>query len=301
MVHRMQWPKISIVTPSFNQGRYLEATIDSVLSQGYPNLEYIIIDGGSTDNSLEIIKKYAAYLHFWSSKPDEGHYFAVNKGFTKAGGDVFAWLNSDDMYCRDALKTVGTIFADFPDVAWLTTLRQTVFNSRGQRISTKQMPGFSRQAFLDGLYVTKPFSGLGFIQQESTFWRHELWEKVGGVRTAFSLAGDFDLWARFFSHADLYGVDHPLAGFRVHENNRSRGTDTYIREAGQSLEEMRHRFNWPRGNGIASFWQGLKQAPPIRRLSNAFHIPWKNKYSAAVISKAETNMEGRWQIKTVYF
>ncbi|MFZ5562669.1 MAG: glycosyltransferase family 2 protein, partial [Thermodesulfobacteriota bacterium] len=212
----MQWPKISIVTPSFNQGHYLEAAIDSVLSQGYPNLEYIIVDGGSTDNSLEIIKKYASHLHYWRSGPDDGHYFAVNEGFTKAGGDVFAWLNSDDLYCRDALKTAGTIFTEFPNIAWLTTLRQMVFNSQGQCISTKQMPGFSRQAFLDGLYVTKLFTGLGFIQQESTFWRRELWEKVGGIRTKFSLAGDFDLWARFFSHADLYGVDQPLAGFRVH-------------------------------------------------------------------------------------
>jgi len=301
MVRRMQWPKISIVTPSFNQGRYLEATIDSVLSQGYPNLEYIVIDGGSTDNSLEIIKKYASHLHFWRSRPDEGHYFAVNEGFSKAGGDIFAWLNSDDMYCRDALKTVGTIFTEFPDVAWLTTLRQMVFDSQGQCISTKQMPGFSRQAFLDGLYVTKPFTGLGFIQQESTFWRRQLWKKAGGIRTKFSLAGDFDLWARFFSHADLVGVDQSLAGFRVHDNNRSRGAGTYIREAEQSLEEMRRRSDWQRPTGVSSLWKRLRQASVIRRLSKVFHIPRKNEYSAAVISKAGTGMEDQWQMQTVHF
>ena len=162
----MQWPKISIVTPSFNQGHYLEAAIDSVLSQGYPNLEYIIIDGGSTDSSLEIIKKYASHLHFWCSRPNEGHYFAVNEGFKKAGGDVFAWLNSDDMYCRDALKKVGTIFTIFPHVGWLTTLQREFCDSHGRRKKAKRIPGFSRQAFLDGLYLASSFSGLGFIFQD---------------------------------------------------------------------------------------------------------------------------------------
>lgn len=297
----MQWPKISIVTPSFNQGGYLEATIDSVLSQGYPNLEYIIIDGGSADNSLEIIKKYASHLHFWSSKPDEGQYFAVNEGFARASGDILAWLNSDDIYCTDAFKTAGTIFSAFPNVAWLTTLKQLVFDSQGQRKAVKHMPGFSRQAFLDGLYVTKPFTGLGFIQQESTFWRRELWRKTGGIRTQFTLAGDFDLWARFFIHEDLYGVDHLLAGFRVHDKNRSRRSSTYIREAEQSLEEMRLQLNWDRGAGLSSFWNNVKWAPVVRRLSEACNIPRENRYNAPVISQAGPGLKNQWQMKTVHF
>lgn len=301
MISVIHWPKISIVTPSFNQGQYLESTIDSVLSQGYPNLEYIIIDGGSTDNSLEIIKKYTRYLHFWCSKADGGHYFAVNEGFTRANGDIFAWLNSDDMYCKDALKTVGTIFSDFPNLAWLTTLKQVVFDSHGQCKSVKGIPGFSRQAFLDGVYFTGNFFGLGFIQQESTFWRRELWEKVGGIKTKFNLAGDFDLWARFFLHEDLYGVDHPLGGFRIHGENRSRQANTYLREAKQSLEDMRLQLNWARGTGLSDFWKIARWTPIIRHLSKICNIPQKNIYRSTIISQADPHQKNQWQMTTVHF
>jgi glycosyltransferase involved in cell wall biosynthesis len=298
----IKWPKISIVTPSFNQGQYLESTINSVLSQGYPNLEYIIIDGGSTDNSLEIIKKYSPHLHFWCSKADDGHYCAVNEGFAKASGDIFAWLNSDDLYCMDAFKTVGAIFSHFPNLAWLTTLQQLIFDSRGRRKSVKYIPGFSKQAFLDGLYFTRKFSGLGFIQQESTFWRRELWEKVGGIKTKFSLAGDFDLWARFFLYEDLYGVDQPLGGFRIHGKNRSRQlNNTYIREAKQSLEEIRLQLNWTRGTRLSAFWNNVKWMPIVRRLSEFCNMPRKNMYTSTVISQADPRQENQWQMTTAQF
>lgn len=298
----IKWPKISIVTPSFNQGQYLESAINSVLSQGYPNLEYIIIDGCSTDNSLDIIKKYSPYLHFWRSKSDDGHYCAVNEGFTKASGDIFAWLNSDDMYCIDAFKTVGTIFSYFPHVAWLTTLKQLVWDSQGRCKSIKCIPGFSREAFLDGLYFTKKFSGLGFIQQESTFWRRELWEKAGGIKTKFRLAGDFDLWARFFIYEDLYGIDHPLGGFRIHSGNRSHQLmDIYIREAKQSLEKIRLESIWGRGTIFSTFWNYLKWTPIIRRLSKFCNLPRKEMYTSSIISQAETGQKNQWQITTAHF
>ena len=295
------FPKTSIVTPSFNQGRYLEAAINSVLSQNYPNLEYIIVDGGSTDNSVEIIKKYAQHLHFWCSEADAGHYSAVNKGFAKASGDIFAWLNSDDMYCSDAFRTVGVIFSQFPEVSWLTTLQQLVWDIQGHRKLVKNIPGYSKQAFLDGRYFPRKFSGLGFIQQESTFWRRELWEKVGGVRTKFNLAGDFDLWARFFMHADLYGVDLSLGGFRVHDKNRSRQTNNYMFEAEQALDELRLELNWAGGSIQPILGDIVKKVLKICRLpalNNLFH---QKLYAGANFSRSTTDQGETWQLTTPSF
>src|SRR5665647_3247451 len=112
-------PKITIITPVYNRAQYLEATILSVLNQGYANLEYIIIDGGSTDGTIEIIKKYESQLAYWVSEPDQGMYYALQKGFDKASGDIMAWLNSDDMYHANSLFVVADIFSTFEDVDWI--------------------------------------------------------------------------------------------------------------------------------------------------------------------------------------
>ena len=115
----MNYPKISVVTPSYNQGKFLEKTIVSVLSQDYPNLEYIIMEGESTDNSVEIIKKYESKLAYWQSKPDGGQEAAINEGFRHATGDVYALLNSDDQYTGGALKTGGKFFSNHLDCQWI--------------------------------------------------------------------------------------------------------------------------------------------------------------------------------------
>ena len=114
------FPKVSIITPSFNQSEYLEQTILSVLNQGYPNLEYIIIDGGSTDGSVKIINKYTDKLSFWLSETDKGMYDAINKGFKKCTGEIFAWINSDDVYFDNALQVAADIFTQIPEVDWIT-------------------------------------------------------------------------------------------------------------------------------------------------------------------------------------
>ncbi len=266
-------PIISIVTPSFNQIQFLEATINSVLSQNYENLEYIIIDGGSTDGSLEIIKKYEGYLHFWCSEPDGGQYDAINKGFAHSTGEIMAWLNSDDMYCPWALRTVASIMSQVPQVEWLTTLNPGYWDWYGFCTGFGSMPGYSREAFLDGCYLPCGRKAIGWIQQESTFWRRSLWQKVGShIRTEFRLAGDFDLWSRFFLHADLYGTTSPLGGFRSQSNQKSRQIEQYAIEAEKSLSTLRESFGWsPNFSRNIAFQLKLNEIPKFRLFLNSIY------------------------------
>lgn len=208
-------PVISVVTPSFNQAGYLEECIDSVLCQGYPRLEYVIMDGGSTDGSVEIIKKYEKYLKYWQSCPDGGQYQAVNEGFRHTTGEIMAWLNSDDKYHPLAFAKVACTFTDYPDVKWLTG-RKSFWDASGNLLKIEEtLPVFSRKKILLG-HANKPY-----IQQESTFWRRSLWEKAGAIlHTEVDLAGDLELWCRFFRTACLHTIDTLLGGYRFHDGQR---------------------------------------------------------------------------------
>lgn len=198
--------KISIVTPNYNQGAFLERTILSVLNQGYEHLEYIIIDGGSTDNSVEIIKKYEQHLSYWTSEKDNGMYDALNKGFARATGDIMGWLNSDDILLTGALFTVHQAFTTFPKVNWITGLPVSI-DELDRIISFQPAQAWSKVKIASGQYE--------WIQQESTYWRRPVWEAAGArLDPTFSLAGDFELWARFFRHEKLYTLHLAMAGFR---------------------------------------------------------------------------------------
>lgn len=207
-----KWPRISIVTPSFNQAKYLEDTILSVISQNYPNLEYIIIDGGSKDGSIDIIKKYEKQLAYWVSEPDNGMYCAIQKGFDRSTGEIMAWINSDDMYHRNALFTIAEVFGSFGKVSWLVGAI-TAFDE------------FNRTVFIEqSKFITKLDiynHDLRTIQQESVFWRRSLWEKVGSkLNVDLKYAGDFDLWLRFFSYEQLYVTHSLIGGFRWRRSNQ---------------------------------------------------------------------------------
>ena len=205
-------PKISIVTPSFNQGQFLEQTIQSVLSQNYPNLEYVIIDGGSTDNSVEIIKKYSDRLTYWVSEKDNGHAHALNKGFARSTGEIMAWLNSDDMYLPWTFSIVAEIFSSHPDVNWIIGCCSG-WDSGGRQVWAGP---FYRNLY-DYLVGEPPW-----IQQESVFWRRCLWEKAGGkVNEGFLFSVDHELWCRFFLQDELWHATSTLGGYRQHASNRA--------------------------------------------------------------------------------
>jgi glycosyltransferase involved in cell wall biosynthesis len=231
-------PSISIVTPSFNQGKFLRAAMCSVLNQTEITPEYIVMDGGSTDESPQIIREYEGRLHHWKSAHDDGHYAAINTGFAQSTGGVMAWLNSDDQYTSWALSIVTEIFSAFPEIEWLTTLFPMRWDERGRAVRCSPRRGYSKAAFLAGENLPMgDWYSEGCIQQETTFWRRSLWERAGGaLDTRWKLAADFDLWARFFQHAELYAVDTPLGGFRWHGNQRSNlHREAYKQEAMEIL------------------------------------------------------------------
>lgn len=255
----MYIPRISIVTPNYNSGKYLEETILSVLDQCYPNLEYIIIDGGSTDNSVEIIKKYADSLTYWESEKDKGMYHAIQKGFEKSTGEIMAWINSDDIYHRNSLFSIAEIFSSFPEVNWIVGA-STNIDDKGRTIFVNQSRKFSKFDFYNHDFK--------WLQQESVFWRRTLWEKAGSrLNTDLKYAGDFELWLRFFQH-DLLYVTHALTGgfrFRTSEQISLEKMDDYLREAEESIvkinlnrEDEKILANYRKVQKIVSWLKKLK-------------------------------------------
>ncbi|QWR78765.1 glycosyltransferase [Candidatus Magnetomonas plexicatena] len=235
--HRL--PRITIVTPSFNQAAFLEECIVSVISSGYPNLQYIVMDGGSTDGSLEIIHRYEKYLSHCQSAPDGGQYEAINEGFKLADGEIMGWINSDDKLHPGALWTVAKVFTVNKDVQWIMG-RPTVWTENGKLASVLDpIPKWCRGFYLEGKI------GPPHIQQESTFWRSELWENAGGcIDSSLKYAGDLELWARFFRHTSLYSVDAIISGFRARTGQKTcgQGIDLYNEEAELILKRERELY-----------------------------------------------------------
>ncbi|RJQ82998.1 MAG: glycosyltransferase [Desulfobacteraceae bacterium] len=234
------WPKISVVTPSFNQAGYLENCMRSVLDQDYPNLEYIVMDGGSRDGSLEIIQKHAHRLAHWQSRPDAGQYAAIDEGFSRSSGDIMTWINADDLLHPGALSTAAAIFMQRPDVQWLTGRPNGIDDRGKEQWVLRMLPLWSRSRYLNKQYKAP------YIQQEGTFWRRGVWEAAGGrMQTGLHLAGDLELWTRFFRHARLYTADCKLGAFRSHDHQKTKdGLAAYNAEAEKILDrEIKASFS----------------------------------------------------------
>ncbi len=208
-------PLVSIITPSYNQARFLEETIQSVVSQDYPNLEYIIVDGGSTDGSLEIIQRYANRLAWWVSEPDRGQTDAINKGFNRARGEVLAWLNSDDTYLPGAISQAVAYLQSHPEAA-LVYGDADLIDEQGNVLG----PFPARQTDLHRM-----LRGSVHIPQQASFFRGELWPKVGPLDEEFYFAMDYDLWLRLTKHGSLLYTPQRWANFRLHFAGKTQLSD----------------------------------------------------------------------------
>ena len=210
-----EWPRISIVTPSYNQGQFIEETIRSVLLQGYPNLEYIIIDGGSKDVSIEIIKKYQPWLSFWKSEKDQGQSDAINKGFAASTGAIMGWVNSDDLLTKGALQYLGAAYK--AGLNWWTGgASQILQDGRVVYYNSTKLNTISKRELLHARAI---------LFQVSTFWTRELWERAGSCLSSLDFAMDYELWLRFSRWSSVIPIRHNLGLYRTHENAKTGTSD----------------------------------------------------------------------------
>lgn len=252
------WPRISVITPSFNQAAFLERTLVSVLDQNYPNLEYIVIDGGSTDGSIEILKKYEHKLAYWVSEKDRGQSHALNKGFERATGEIIGWLNSDDLYCRGSLQHVGEWFLAHPqDEAHYGGLYLVDENDR----------------ITDAHWAAEPdvrytyFVGMD-VHQQSLFWRRELMERVGMIDESFRFSMDLDFVLRLMLHGRVSRTTRYLGKFREHDAAKTSNIADICLQENQIIFD-RYREFFPARPGL-KHWLSLFRTARVALESPAY-------------------------------
>jgi glycosyltransferase involved in cell wall biosynthesis len=227
----INFPKISIVTPVLNQKDFIKRCIESIVHQNYPNIEYIVMDGGSTDGTLEIIKLYEDRISFWQCEPDSGMYDALNKGFRKATGDILGWLNGDDQLFTGSLSIIADIFHYNKKVDWLTGFASNI-DSYGRIVKVREQPFLTKYNFYHGRVKG--------IQQESTFFSKKLFFDVGGqFNIRYRYAADYELWCRFFQKAKLYYVNTIIGSFCRHSGQIS---ERYNKEYYREVNEIRTAY-----------------------------------------------------------
>lgn len=202
--------KISIITPSFNQGQFLEETILSVLNQSYDNIEHIVIDGGSTDNSVEIIKKYEKHLSYWVSEKDKGQSDAINKGLKICTGDIITWLNSDDIFLPNILNEIPNYFAANPNLG-LVHGKAILFGSNRKDLEIGEEKSNMKERYL--AYIPFP--------QPASFFSRNVIEETGFLNVDFHYGMDFDLLTRIALNFDITHIDKVLTKYRIHESSKT--------------------------------------------------------------------------------
>lgn len=223
----MARPTISIVIPSYNQAQWLDAAIRSVVDQDEP-VEILVFDGGSTDGSVEVIKRYEDRLSYWQSQPDGGQSMAIREGFRKASGDVLGWLNSDDMLCPGALTAVADAFEADPLARWGYGHSVTI-DEDGNRLISRP----SVQITPDDLFNLHLY-----LPQESTFFRRDAYMQAGEVDPDLNMSMDYDLWLRLAKQGAPILIDAPLGMFRVVSGQKSADVETYMAE--EAATKARH-------------------------------------------------------------
>ena len=271
----INYPKISIVTPSYNQGEYLEETILSVINQNYPNLEYVIIDGGSTDNSVEIIKKYQKHLKYWVSEKDNGQSNAINKGFKKLTGDVFNWLNSDDYLEEGALFKIGE---EFKKDKKLDVLAFNFYQVDENSIILNVHKGTQ---------LLNPIEkSIGYVRpliQPATFFKMEKIRKVFPIKESLHYSMDFEMWTRFiinFPNFSFKNLDEPIVNFRTHPTSKTEQNLT-----SNSPSDLTNKFS----QEIHSILWNLTKDPQLKKkLKLLMQKPVEINYNKNLINNTTT-------------
>ena len=267
------WPRISIVTPGLNQGQFIEETIRSVLLQGYPNLEYIIIDGGSTDDSVDIIKKYIQWLAYWITEPDRGQSHAINKGLTRATGEILAYINSDDLYEPGAFKKIAKIFMG-NETCLMVSGSCLVFDEHNDKTIFKPNWPDHPSELMGSLSSTIP--------QPAVFWRKDAYKRAGGFEEKLNYSFDHEFFiriGRIGGHPEL--IPDVIARYRDHAKSKTRTFRTKFYDE-QAYIVRKH--------GKACGLSSLEIKQKIKRIeiekdSTQVFISWKQKGRKEAIGK----------------
>ncbi|MHA3771982.1 glycosyltransferase family 2 protein [Verrucomicrobiota bacterium sgz303538] len=260
-------PRISVVTPSFNQAEFLETTILSVLGQHYPNLEYIVMDGGSTDRSVEIIRRYSPQLAYWVSEKDGGQATAINRGFERATGDIFCWINSDDYLFPGSLWQIARELGPHLGKPTLIQGHCLLFRDKGD----EAWPLFAE------VFESAKLRRVDTIVQPSAFWTAELWRRTGPLDTGLHFGFDWDWFIRASDHCEFKTLPEFLSGYRVHASHKtgSGGDKRFV-----ELQEVTNRYATPEMKEHVAWlvknrdiWPALRRRDELARVLRRQNLP----------------------------